>query len=56
MSTYVVTGGCGFIGSYVIKELLKSDDKELFIYNIDNKTGKNWQTREKTKDKNCETC
>ena len=35
MSTYVVTGGCGFIGSYVIKELLKSKDKELFIYNID---------------------
>ena len=35
MSTYVVTGGCGFIGSYVIKELLKSEDKDLFIYNID---------------------
>ena len=35
MSTYVVTGGCGFIGSYVIKELLKSKDKKLFIYNID---------------------
>tara|TARA_R100001163_G_scaffold26574_1_gene21572 strand:- start:953 stop:1933 length:981 start_codon:yes stop_codon:yes gene_type:complete len=35
MSTYLVTGGCGFIGSYVIKELLKLKDKELFIYNID---------------------
>jgi|TARA_R110001583_G_scaffold188297_2_gene350356 dTDP-glucose 4,6-dehydratase len=35
MSTYVVTGGCGFIGSYVIKELLKSKEKNLFIYNID---------------------
>ena len=35
MSTYVVTGGCGFIGSYVIKQLLKSKDKDLFIYNID---------------------
>jgi len=35
MSTYVVTGGCGFIGSYVIKELLKSNDEDLFIYNID---------------------
>ena len=35
MSTYVVTGGCGFIGSYVMKELLKSKDKDLFIYNID---------------------
>ena len=35
MSTYVVTGGCGFIGSYVIKELLKSEDKDTFIYNID---------------------
>ena len=35
MSTYLVTGGCGFIGSYVIKELLKSKDKDLFIYNID---------------------
>ena len=33
MSTYVVTGGCGFIGSYVIKELLKEDD--VYIYNID---------------------
>tara|TARA_R100001591_G_scaffold103125_1_gene110294 strand:+ start:1524 stop:2513 length:990 start_codon:yes stop_codon:yes gene_type:complete len=35
VSTYVVTGGCGFIGSYVIKELLKSEDKDLYIYNID---------------------
>ena len=35
MSTYVVIGGCGFIGSYVIKELLKSEDKDLYIYNID---------------------
>jgi len=35
MSTYVVTGGCGFIGSYVIKQLLKSKEKDLFIYNID---------------------
>ena len=35
MSTYVVTGGCGFIGSYVIQELLKSKEKGLFIYNID---------------------
>ena len=33
MKTYVVTGGCGFIGSYVIKELLKQED--VFIYNID---------------------
>ena len=35
MSTYVVTGGCGFIGSYVIKQLLESKDKSTFIYNID---------------------
>jgi dTDP-D-glucose 4,6-dehydratase len=35
MSTYVITGGCGFIGSYVIKELLKSKEDNLFIYNID---------------------
>jgi len=35
MSTYLVTGGCGFIGSYVIKQLLKSKDKDTFIYNID---------------------
>ena len=33
MSNYVITGGCGFIGSYVIKELLKQDD--VFIYNAD---------------------
>ena len=33
MSTYVVTGGCGFIGSYVIQEILKQED--IFIYNID---------------------
>jgi len=33
MKTYVVTGGCGFIGSYVIEELLKQED--VFIYNID---------------------
>ena len=33
MKTYVVTGGCGFIGSYVIEELLKEED--VFIYNID---------------------
>tara|TARA_R100000808_G_C2029085_1_gene73752 strand:- start:27 stop:275 length:249 start_codon:yes stop_codon:yes gene_type:complete len=35
MSNYVVTGGCGFIGSYVIKQLLKSKDEDLFIYNLD---------------------
>tara|TARA_R110002012_G_scaffold472_2_gene1887 strand:- start:1044 stop:2042 length:999 start_codon:yes stop_codon:yes gene_type:complete len=35
MSNYVITGGCGFIGSYVIKQLLKSKDKDTFIYNID---------------------
>ena len=35
MSTYVITGGCGFIGSYVIKELLKSTATDIFIYNID---------------------
>jgi len=35
MSTYVVTGGCGFIGSYVMKELLKIKDDNIFIYNID---------------------
>ena len=34
MSNYVVTGGCGFIGSYVIKQLLKSKE-DLFIYNLD---------------------
>tara|TARA_R110002020_G_scaffold52231_3_gene147042 strand:+ start:2048 stop:3025 length:978 start_codon:yes stop_codon:yes gene_type:complete len=33
MSTYVITGGCGFIGSYVIKEILKK--KDVFVYNID---------------------
>jgi len=33
MKTYIVTGGCGFIGSYVIQELLKQED--IFIYNID---------------------
>ena len=30
---YFVTGGCGFIGSYVIQELLKIEDIE--IINID---------------------
>ena len=35
MSSYVVTGGCGFIGSYVMKELLKSTATDTFIYNID---------------------
>ena len=34
MSTYLVTGGCGFIGSYVVKELLKLSDTEK-IYQID---------------------
>jgi len=34
MKTYLVTGGCGFIGSYVIEELLKRDDIAC-IYNID---------------------
>jgi dTDP-glucose 4,6-dehydratase len=35
MSTYVVTGGCGFIGSYVMKELVESTATDTFIYNID---------------------
>ena len=34
MSTYLVTGGCGFIGSYVMKELLKRSDTDK-IYQID---------------------
>ena len=34
MSTYLVTGGCGFIGSYVMKELLKRSDTSK-IYQID---------------------
>ena len=32
---YVVTGGCGFIGSYVIRQLLESKEKDIFIYNLD---------------------
>ena len=35
MSNYVVTGGCGFIGSYVIKELLNSKEEDIYIYNLD---------------------
>jgi len=34
MKNYLVTGGAGFIGSYVIQELLKSEE-DIFIYNID---------------------
>jgi len=33
--TYLVTGGCGFIGSYVIEELLKDKDKDIKVINID---------------------
>ena len=34
MNTYVVTGGCGFIGSYVMEELLKLPNVRR-IYQID---------------------
>ena len=33
--TYLVTGGCGFIGSYVIEELLKDKDADIKVICID---------------------
>lgn len=33
--TYLVTGGCGFIGSYVIEELLKDKDNDIKVINVD---------------------
>jgi len=33
--TYLVTGGCGFIGSYVIEELLKDKDRDIKVINVD---------------------
>ena len=33
MKYYLVTGGCGFIGSYVVEELLH--DENNFVYVID---------------------
>ena len=33
--TYLVTGGCGFIGSYVIEELLKDKDADIKVKCID---------------------
>ena len=33
--TYLVTGGCGFIGSYVIEELLKDKDADIRVKCID---------------------
>ena len=35
MKHTLVTGGCGFIGSYVIKELLNSKEEDIYIYNLD---------------------
>jgi len=33
--TYLVTGGCGFIGSYVIEELLKDKDADIQVLCVD---------------------
>ena len=33
--TYLVTGGCGFIGSYVIEELLKDKDADIKVICVD---------------------
>jgi len=33
--TYLVTGGCGFIGSYVIEELLKDRDADIQVICVD---------------------
>ena len=33
--TYLVTGGCGFIGSYVIEELLRDKDADIKVICVD---------------------
>ena len=34
MNSYVVTGGCGFIGSHIVEELVKNPENKVFV--IDN--------------------
>ena len=40
-SKCLVIGGAGFIGSFVVKELLKEDVSEVVIY--DNFAGERWK-------------